>query len=59
MIVKVNPEFYRSSEVEFLLGDATKARSELGWMPKVTFSQLVEMMMEADLRRAASGKLLF
>lgn len=59
VIVKVNPEFYRSSEVEFLLGDATKARSELGWMPKVTFSQLVEMMMEADLRRAASGKLLF
>lgn len=59
VIVKVNPEFYRPSEVEFLLGDATKARSELGWMPKVTFSQLVEMMMEADLRRAASGKLLF
>jgi GDPmannose 4,6-dehydratase len=59
VIVKVNPGFYRPSEVEFLLGDATKARSELGWIPKVTFSQLVEMMMEADLRRAASGKLLF
>lgn len=59
VIVKVNPEFYRPSEVEFLLGDATKAYNKLGWKPKVNFHQLVEMMMEADLRRAASGKLLF
>jgi len=59
VIVKVNPEFYRPSEVEFLLGDATKAYNKLGWKPKVNFHQLVEMMMEADLRRTASGWLLF
>lgn len=59
VIVEVNPEFYRPSEVEFLLGDAKKAHDKLGWKPKVNFRQLVEMMMEADLSRAASGKLLF
>ena len=59
IIVRINPDFYRPSDVEFLLGDPTKARSRLGWKPKVTFLQLVEMMMEADLRRAAAGRLSF
>lgn len=36
--VRVNPEYFRPTEVEFLLGDATKARNELGWRPKVSFA---------------------
>jgi len=59
VLVRVNPKFYRPSDVELLLGDPAKARNQLGWKPKVTFIQLVEMMMEADLRRAASGRLMF
>lgn len=50
--VKHDPRYERPSEVELLLGDATKARRELGWEPKVTFKELVRMMVEADLRVA-------
>ncbi len=48
VLVKVNPEFYRPREVNFLQGDALKARQVLGWSPEVSFSQLVEMMCAAD-----------
>ncbi len=48
-IVKVNPEFYRPAEVDLLLGDPTKAKSQLGWEPRVSFQGLVEMMMDADM----------
>jgi len=47
-IVKVNPDFYRPREVNHLEGDATKAREQLNWKPKVNFANLVEMMCEAD-----------
>ncbi|CAB4056269.1 gmd [Lepeophtheirus salmonis] len=47
--IKVNPKFYRPTEVEQLLGDSTKARTKLGWTPKVTFEELVKDMMESDL----------
>ena len=47
-IVLVNPEFYRPNEVQHLLGDASKAHKELGWKPKVSFDQLVEMMVKSD-----------
>ncbi len=43
--------FMRPAEVDLLIGDATKARSVLGWQPKVTFEQLIEMMVTADLER--------
>ena len=46
--VKVNPKYYRPAEVDFLLGDATKAKNELGWIPKVSFEQLVDIMVNAD-----------
>lgn len=46
--VKVNPRFYRPAEVEFLLGDATKARRKLGWAPRVTVRELAAMMARAD-----------
>ncbi|MBF0431208.1 MAG: GDP-mannose 4,6-dehydratase [Fibrobacteria bacterium] len=49
IIVEVDPKFYRPTEVEFLLGDPTKAKEKLGWVPKVTFDELVEIMMKADL----------
>jgi len=48
--IKVNAKFYRPTEVEFLLGDATKAKTELGWAPKIEFQTLVTEMMEKDLQ---------
>jgi GDPmannose 4,6-dehydratase len=49
--VVVDPRFYRPAEVDLLVGDAAKARRELGWEPEVPFEQLVEMMVRADLDR--------
>ena len=50
--VKHDTRYERPSEVDLLLGDAAKARRELGWAPKVTFKGLVRMMVEADMRVA-------
>ncbi|KAL5291529.1 GMDS family protein [Megaselia abdita] len=47
--VKVNPKYFRPTEVDLLLGDASKAEKELGWKRKITFPQLVEDMMKADI----------
>lgn len=47
--VKVNPKYFRPTEVDHLLGDASKAEKELGWKRKITFPQLVEDMMKADI----------
>ena len=49
--VRVDPALLRPAEVEHLLGDASKARKDLGWTPSVDFRQLVEMMVDADLAR--------
>jgi GDPmannose 4,6-dehydratase len=49
--VRIDPAFLRPAEVEHLLGDASKAKAELGWAPSVDFKQLVEMMVDADLAR--------
>jgi len=49
--VRVDPALLRPAEVEHLLGDASKARKDLGWTPSVDFKQLVEMMVDADLAR--------
>jgi GDPmannose 4,6-dehydratase len=51
--VKINPHYYRPAEVDFLIGDSSKATAELGWRHKVSLEELVEMMIEADLRRFA------
>jgi GDPmannose 4,6-dehydratase len=48
-----DPRFYRPAEVDLLLADPSKARRELGWSPKVGFAELVAMMVDADLERAA------
>jgi GDPmannose 4,6-dehydratase len=49
--VVVNEALYRPAEVDHLLGDSTKARTQLGWEPKVDFQHLVELMVDADLER--------
>ncbi len=49
--VQQDPRYLRPSEVDLLISDPTKARQKLGWQPKVTFQGLVEMMVEADLKR--------
>ena len=48
--VKVDERFYRPAEVDILVGDASKARRELGWEPRYTFEQIVDEMVDADLR---------
>ena len=50
----MNPRFYRPAEVDLLIGDASKARSSLGGRPD-SLESLCKMMVEADLRRNASG----
>ena len=52
VLVEVNPKFFRPAEVDTLLGDYTKAKTQLGWKPKTTFKELVEMMVESDLEQA-------
>jgi len=54
-LVAVNPEFYRPAEVDLLIGDAGKARSQLGWEPVVTLEELCDMMVRADLFRNERG----
>ena len=49
--VKVDKEYYRPAEVHHLLGDSTRARAELGWRPRVDFTALVTMMVDADIAR--------
>ncbi|MCP3978825.1 MAG: GDP-mannose 4,6-dehydratase [bacterium] len=54
--VEIDPRYFRPAEVDLLLGDATKARTELGWEPKVQLSGLVEMMVDSDLKLAEAEK---
>lgn len=51
-----DPRFYRPAEVDLLISDPSKAHRELGWRPKVSFRELVEMMVESDLRLLHNGK---
>ncbi|MFK7696924.1 GDP-mannose 4,6-dehydratase [Paenibacillus sp. HJGM_3] len=52
VVVSVDPEYFRPTEVDLLLGDASKARQRLGWKSKVSFQELVSLMVDADLREA-------
>jgi GDPmannose 4,6-dehydratase len=51
-VVKVDPTYFRPTEVDTLLGDATRAREKLGWEPSTSFSELVAEMMEYDFKAA-------
>ena len=51
VILKINKEYYRPAEVNYLLGDSTKAKEKLGWKPEISFEELVEMMAKSDLAR--------
>ena len=57
VIVRVDPKYFRPTEVETLLGDPAKAREELGWKPKTSFAEMVKEMAEADLLLAKRDKL--
>jgi GDPmannose 4,6-dehydratase len=53
--VRTDPEFLRPAEVDHLVGDATKAREQLGWQPRVSFRELVELMVDADVERLTAA----
>jgi GDPmannose 4,6-dehydratase len=53
--VRIDPAFLRPAEVDHLLGDATKARTTLGWTPEVNFKQLVELMVDEDVKRLSAS----
>jgi GDPmannose 4,6-dehydratase len=57
-VVKVDPRYFRPAEVETLLGDASKARDQLGWTPQVKFAELVHEMASADLALAQRDDLV-
>ena len=57
VLVKVNPEFFRPAEVDLLIGDAAKAKTVLGWEPKISYDELVCRMVENDRKLLAEGKI--
>jgi GDPmannose 4,6-dehydratase len=56
IVVEVDPKYFRPAEVDLLLGDPTKARTKLGWQPKVNFEELVNMMVDTDMELAEREK---
>ncbi len=56
--VEIDPRYFRPTEVDYLLGDPTKAKEKLGWEPRVSFKELVKMMVEHDLELARQEKTL-
>ncbi len=58
VIVKIDPRYFRPAEVETLLGDPTKAKEKLGWVPEVTLDEMIEEMVDHDLDQAKSHALL-
>ena len=58
IIVRVDPRYFRPTEVESLLGDPSKAKNKLNWSPKISFEQLVKEMTEEDLKIAKRDELI-
>ncbi len=56
ILVNVNPKYFRPSEVDLLLGDSSKAQKLLGWQRKISFRELVKMMVRADIELVEEGK---
>ena len=57
-IIKIDPKYFRPTEVETLLGDASKAKEKLNWFPKISFEQLVKEMIDEDLKLAKNYQLV-
>ena len=57
-IIKVDPKYFRPTEVETLLGDASKAKEKLNWSPKISFEKLVKEMVDEDFKLAKNEKLI-
>jgi len=53
VVVEVDPRYFRPTEVDELLGDASKARKTLGWEPKISFQEMISSMVKADLEEAS------
>jgi GDPmannose 4,6-dehydratase len=53
VLVEVDPRYFRPTEVDLLLGDASKAHQNLGWVPRTSFDELVQLMVDSDLKLAA------
>ena len=58
VILQIDPHYYRPTEVETLLGDPTKAKEKLGWIPEITLDQMIEEMVAYDLEKAKQHALL-
>ena len=56
-LVKVDPQYFRPTEVELLLGDPSKAKARLGWEPTIMFEELVQEMVDADIALVEAGDL--
>ena len=56
VLVEVDPLYFRPNEVHCLLGNATKARQQLGWKPRIGFRQLVQEMVRSDVNTMRSGR---
>ena len=54
-LIKINPKFFRPAEVDLLIGDASKAKKELGWEPKTSLESLTKLMVDADIKRNERG----
>jgi len=57
-VVRIDPRYFRPSEVETLLGDPAKAKEELGWIPQITLDEMIEEMVSNDLEQAKRHALL-
>ncbi len=57
--VVIDPKFFRPAEIEFILGNSTKALKKLGWAPKTSFEELIKMMVDADLKKIGNDIKLF
>jgi GDPmannose 4,6-dehydratase len=56
VLIEIDPRYFRPTEVEYLLGDATKAKKKLGWKAKVSFEELVRVMVDSDLKELEEMK---
>jgi GDPmannose 4,6-dehydratase len=58
-IIEIDPEYFRPTEVDLLIGDGSKAKKELGWKPKTKFKDLVKLMAESDLEIVKKNKTIY